>query len=200
MSSTTVTAPLTARTFLLGAEEAERAVGRSLSDLGVARSALEGLHHLSDSALKSVDREIGVVVGGLLDVDLEEALLSGWRRYDALRQAAKRTLAAPGSEEVLALATHRVTSTYHPEVDLFVDDVTVKTLEFELNIVFDITGVSAVVRLGDLVALRGGDCLVTATLALQGERLAERQGHVDLALLVQLDPPVPLVDTTAVES
>ena len=91
-----------------------------------------------------------------------------WRRYSALTSAAERTLAAPGSEEVVLLATHRVTWTYEPHIDLLVDGRKVTSLELQMTVVFDLHGVAAVVQLGDLVALRGGGCLITATLAARG--------------------------------
>lgn len=197
MSATAQIAPMTARVFLLGGDagaDTGEVLGRALSQHGVARSALQAVRHLSGSAVQTVDREIGTVADGLLDLDLGEVLVAGWRKHVALTESAKRTLAAPGSEEIVALASHRITSTSSPHVDLFLDDAKVKTLEFELEIVFDLTALSAVVRLGELVALRGGECLVTATLTLEGWRLAERQGHIDLALTVQLQPGVTLVD------
>jgi hypothetical protein len=200
MSSDALVAPVTARIFLrghnAGAATADT-LGRTLSEHGVARSILGGFRQLSASALQAVDREIGTVADGLLDLDLGDVLVLGWRKYSALTESAKRTLAAPGSEEVLALATHRITSTYRPHVDVYVDGVKVNSLEFELTMVFALTGLFAVVSLGDLVALRGGDCVVTATLTLEGAQLAQRQGHLELASAVRLQPPIPLVNKVA---
>ena len=197
MSSDSVTAPLTMRTFLFddgaGGDTAEM-IGRTLREHGVARSALAGIRNLSTSAAQSVDREVGNVVDGLLGLDLGDILVSCWRKHRALVEAAKRTLAAPGSEEVVILARHRATATYRPAVDLLVDGRKVTTFDFTLAIVFEATGLEAVVRMGELVALQGGDCLATATLTLEGARLAERQRHFDPALVVSLHPGVVLVD------
>jgi hypothetical protein len=63
--------------------------------------------------------------------------------------------------------------------------------------VLDATGLAAVVRDGYLVALRGGDCLVTVRLTLDGERLAERQGNVDPGLVLRLHHPVRLAGPAA---
>lgn len=186
--------------FLFGANGDSDAVGafsRSLSERDVARSAGEGLRNLSGSAVAAVNREIATVASGVLDLDLGDLLVSGWRKYSSLVQAAERTVAAPGSEEVVVLASHRVTSSHRPYVDLFVDEVKVITLRFELKVVFDLNGLVAVVRLGELTALRSGECVVTATLALEDVPLTQRQRRVDLAVVVPLDPPVSLVDATA---
>ncbi|MBD0293541.1 MAG: hypothetical protein ICV70_08215, partial [Jiangellaceae bacterium] len=148
----------------------------------------------SASGLQAVDHEIATVTDGLLDLDVGDILVSGWRKYAALSKAAKSTLTAPDSEEVVALATHKITFTHRPHIDLFVNDAKVNTLEFELILAFDLSGVLAVVKSGKLVALRAGKCVLTATLSLEKGQLARRQGHIDLPLVVQLHPPVTLLD------
>jgi hypothetical protein len=144
--------------------------------------------------LQAVNHEIAAVADGLLNLDFGDVLMSGWRKYTNLTEAAERTLASPGSEEVVALATHRVSSTHHPSVELLVDGIKVHTFVFELTVVFDLTGVAAVLRRGSLVALRGGECVVTATLTLEGTPLElSRKSRIDLALVVALHRPIPLV-------
>jgi hypothetical protein len=196
MSPATLTRSLTARSFLFddtsGADTAE-ALNRSLGEHGVARTAIHGVGRLSGSALQAVDREIGTVTDGLLDLDIGDMLVSGWRKYAALTKAAHSTLAAPGSEEVVVLATHRITFTHRPQIDLFVDDVKVNTLGFQLTMVFDVNGLVAVVRSGELVALRGGECVLTATLSLEGGQLAQQQRRIDLPVVVRLRPAIALV-------
>ncbi len=196
MSSTDVTAPVSARAFLLGddtgADTAE-VLARSLRESGVAGSAIQGLRGLSTSALQAVHREVATVTNGLLNLDLGNLLVSGWRKYSNLTKAAKNTLASPDSEEIVELATHRVVSTHHPSVDLIVNGAKVHTLVFELKVEFDLKGVVAVVRRGDLAALRCGECVVTATLTLKGTSLQRsRKDRIDLALVIRLDPAIPL--------
>jgi hypothetical protein len=193
MSSGVFDTPVTVRTFLLG-DGGDASLGRKLTEQGVARSALGGLRRLSAAALHTVDQEIGTVASGLLELDLGDILLAGWRKYAALTDAARRTLVAPASEEVLELATHRITSVYLPHVDLFVDDQKISTVEFDLTTVFDLTGLAAVVKAGDLIALQSGECLVTATLSLGKARLAERRAKLDLAQKIRLSPPISLID------
>jgi len=196
VSATDVTAPVSARVFLLGddtgADTAE-VLARSLGESGVAGSAIQGLRGLSTSALQAVHREVATVTNGLLNLDFGNLLVSGWRKYTDLTKAAKRTLVSPDSEEIVVLATHRVVSTHQPSVDLIVDGIKVHTLVFELKVEFDLNGVVAVVRRGDLVALRCGECVVTATLTLEGTSLKRsRKSRIDLPLAVRLNPAIPL--------
>jgi hypothetical protein len=195
VSSADLTEPLSARVFLLGdTTDTVELLTRSLSEQGLSPFTTQGLRNLSSSALQAVNHEIATVADGLLDLDLGDILMSGWRKYTDLTKAAERTLASPGSEEIVVLATHRVSSTHHPSVELLVDGVTVHTFAFELTVVFDLTGVAAVIRQGGLVALRGGECVITATLTLERTPLElSRKGRVDLALVIALHRPIPLV-------
>jgi hypothetical protein len=194
MSSDTVTGPVSAHIFLLGDNtDTVDVLTRSFRERGVAQSALHGVCHLSGSAVQALNHEVATVTEGLLKLDLGEMLISGWRKYSELSKAAHRTLASPGSEEIVVLATHRVVSTHHPSVEALIDGVKVHTFVFELKVIFDLNGVTAVIRQGNLVALRAGQCLVTATLTLQGTTLElSRKGHLNLPLAVQLHQPIPL--------
>ncbi|MGH3719994.1 MAG: hypothetical protein ACRDRI_14370 [Pseudonocardiaceae bacterium] len=194
MSSTDLTEQLSARVFLLGdTTDTVAVLARSLSERGLSPFTIQGLRNLSGSAMQAVHHEIATVADGLLDLHLEGVLMSGWRKYTDLVKAAERTFASPSSEEVVVLATHRVSSTHRPSVDLLVDGVKVHTFVFELTVVFDLNGVTAVLRQGALVALRGGECVITATLTLEGTPLElSRKGHIDLALVVPLRQPIPL--------
>jgi hypothetical protein len=184
-SSVDITGHLSARLFLLSdaADANTREVlARKLSESGGHLSKIKCLRGLPAPALHAVNQEIATVVDGLLNLDLGKLLMSGWRKHTDLESAAKRTLADPTNEEIVVLGTHRSISTHHLSVDLIVNGVNTHTFVFELTVVFDLNGSAVVVRGGDLVALRGGECVVTATLTLEGTQLElSRKGRIDLA-------------------
>lgn len=188
--------PLTVRTFLLDRsdeDEATAALSRAISERGLAGTALGGVRHLSASVVRAVDHEVGNVAAGLLTMDLGDALVAGWRKYRALTDSARRTQDSPDLEEVLALASHRVTCAYSPSVDLLVDDIRVNTFDIGLTLTFDITGVAAVVAGGNLVALQGGACLVTGAMSLEGVVLTQGRRSFDPRLIVRLHRPIRLL-------
>jgi hypothetical protein len=194
MSSDDFAGPVSARVFLLGDNtDTVEALSRSFSQHGVAQSALQGLCSLSGSALHAVNHEIATIADGLLNLDLGDVLLGGWQKYTQLTQAAQGTMASPGSEELVVLATHRVVSTHHPSVELLIDGVKVHTFVFELKVVFDLNGVIAVLRQGNLVALRAGQCEITVSLTLEKTPLElSRHARVNLPLIIKLHRPMPL--------
>lgn len=193
-----VQAPLSADALLFGsAAETVESLADAIDEFGTTRTALRSVRRLSNSAVAVVDREIGTVTDGLLNLDLGDVLLSAWQKYAKLTDAAHRTLAISGSEEIVPLVAHTVRSTYSPHVDLFANGVRIHSFKFELKIVFELTALQAVVRAGTLTALRGGECVVTATLSLDGIQLAKKARPVDLELMVRLHPPRPLIRSSS---
>lgn len=175
--------PVTARSFLLGDR---------VPETGPVRA--EGLGRLTRAAGESLRGQVGTVVAGMLELDLADLLLAGWRRYTALQDAGRSTTAAPGSSAVVDLATHRVTATYEPRVDVLLDGLAVAHVDAALRVQFDVTALAATVRHGRLVDLRGGRCTVTAELSVEGVPLAHRQATTEPAVVVPLGAGVPILD------
>ena len=130
---------------------------------------------------------------GLLDVDLTGFLVSGWQKHREVIAAARRTMAAPGSIELVDLATHQITASQRPAVNLLVDNHRVATVELGLSVVFDISALVAGIRGGRLVAVHSGRCDVTATLAIQGTNVISRQVHLELPGIIPLGRGIRLL-------
>jgi hypothetical protein len=179
-------------------DAATSALHRAVIDTGATSVALRAARRLTSSTVTMIDGEVAGMARTLLDVDVGAVLVGAWRRYADLREAARRTAATPGTEEILSLATHRITSTHLPCVDLRLDGARVHTFRFRLEIVLDVSGVAAVVREGGLVGLQGGECAGSLFLYLDQEPVAQRHRTWEPLVLVSLEPPVDLVpsDTT----
>jgi hypothetical protein len=130
---------------------------------------------------------------GLLDVDLTGFLVSGWQKHREVIAAARRTVAAPGSIELVDLATHQITATQRPAVNLLVDNHRAATVELGLSVVFDISALVAGIRGGRLVAVHSGRCDVTATLAIQDTEVISRQVHLELPGIIPLGRGIRLL-------
>ena len=140
-----------------------------------------------------VEHELATKTDELLSANLADVVITGWKRYDALRQAALRTHAAPTTEEIVALAAHTVESSHRPAIEVFIDGASMATINVELKIAVTIDGALAVVRQGWLTGLRTGTFTVGASLAVQQTVLAERQWPIDLPGAIQLRHGVPLL-------
>jgi Protein of unknown function (DUF2510) len=118
---------------------------------------------------------------------------AGWKRYEALQQAARRTRTAPTTEEIVALATHRIESSHHPTIDVYIDGKSVANIEVAINVAFNMDGVLAVVRQARLVAIKSGNCTVSGNLAVQGVTAARKQRRFDLPGAVTLRSGIALL-------
>lgn len=181
----TATQPLTASAFLFDDEDTGRALAQALDEHGVLGSLDTALGLVARTTREAASDQVAAAADGLLGLDLGDLVIAGWRKQGQLAAAAERTAANPGTSELVELATHRVSSVHHPYVELLVNDVRVTTVNFELDLEFEITALVATVRDGHLVSLHSGDCDLSATLTAAGVRLASRRRHFDLPLAVR---------------
>ena len=119
--------------------------------------------------------------------------MAGWRAHHDLIAAARHTLAAPGRTELVDLASHEITTTQEPSVDILVDGRRVAILQLGLSVVFDVSALGARVRAGRLAGLYSGRCDVTATLAIQGTDVITRSAHLKLPGVIPLSPAIRLL-------
>jgi hypothetical protein len=184
----------TALDLLFGADTdaAETLAGEILSpggdqDLGRA------LAHLPEMTRKAAVQEAATAAAGLLKVDLIDVLVRGWREHRDIVAAARRTLAAPASTELVSMSAHEVTLEQRPSVSVLVDGQRVASLELGLSIVFEVNALLLLISGGRLVAVRSGRCEITATLAVQGADLLVRQAHLELPGVVPLGRGIRLL-------
>jgi hypothetical protein len=199
MTSAPTQADLTVRTFLLGGTPGDdtAAIQQLLSGHKVVGSAGADLTRLAPLSREAAEEQLASVTAGLLNLDLGDLLIYGWRTRERLVEAARQTLQAPGRHEVVQLGAHRIISTHHPTIELLVDGVNVHTFRFQLTVIFDIDVAALIVRDGQLTALKAGDGSVICTLTLEmpgGDiELVKQQRPVNLHLIIKLGHGIPLL-------
>jgi hypothetical protein len=147
---------------------------------GGDQSLGRALEHLPETTRKAAAQEAASTAAALLDVDLIGVLVRGWRVHRDIVSAARRTLAAPGSTEVVSLIGHEVTIGQRPSISVLVDGRQVATLQIGLSVVFDVNALLLAISGGRLVAVHSGRCDITVTLAVQGTDLIVRHAHLEL--------------------
>jgi hypothetical protein len=165
-------------------DAAEILAGEILSSGG--RSLTGALAQLPETTRKAAVQEAAAAAAGLLKVDLFDLLVRGWREHRDIVSAARRTLAVPGSTELVSLSAHEITLEQRPSVSVLVDGRRVATLQFGLSIVFDVNAVLLRISGGQLTGVHSGRCDITATLAVQGTDLLVRQAHLELPGVISL--------------
>lgn len=147
-------------------------------------------------ALLNVARhELADAATGFMSANLADIVAAGWKKYSALKTAARNTREHPGAKELVSLTTHRIASRHRPSVDLYLDGKLIATIEIHLEVALTIAGVIAVVREGRLTEIQSGSCTASGTLAVQGITLMGRQRTFDLYGAVRLGDGVPLLES-----
>jgi hypothetical protein len=166
-------------------DAAETLAGEILSPAG-DQNLGRAFAHLPETTRKAAVQEAATAAAGLLKVDLIGVLVRGWHEHRDIVSAARRTLAAPASTEMVSMSAHEVTLDQRPSVSVLVDGQRVATLQLGLSIVFDVNALLLLISGGRLVAVRSGRCEITATLAVQGTDLLVRQAHLELPSVISL--------------
>jgi hypothetical protein len=198
MTSKTMRAGLTVRTFVLGggAEDDPTMIRQLLSGHDVVSRCGGDLARLTRQGREAAEEQLASVTAELLDLDLGDLLIYGWRTRERLAEAARQTRLAPGRREVVQLGAHQVTSVHQPTIELLVDGVKVHTFRFQLAVTFTIEVAALIVRDGLLTALKAGDGAVTCTLTLEmpgGDvELVNQQRKIHLHLLINIGHGIPL--------
>ena len=179
--TTATTRPDTTLTLLFGPDEQILdTLTHAIMSGGADGNLDRAVQKLPEAARDVAAREITAATADLLDINLIDLLIAGWRQYQDLTSAARRTLAAPGSTELVQLATHRVSVSQRPYVALLVDGHQVATVQLSLSVVFDVIAVLARVRAGKLAGVHTGSCDITATLAIDDIDVTSKQAHLEL--------------------
>jgi hypothetical protein len=190
----TAAAPQTAIALLVGAgNDAPAALLPELESSLASGDLGHVMARLPTAARQAGSREISAAVAGLLDVNLADVLVTGWRKYEALTSAARSTLKSPGTVELVELASHQVTAQQDPYVAIAIDGRRVATLYLSLSVEFDVSVVLAGVSRGLLTTLHSGSCDVTAALAVQGSTLLTQKVHLDLPGVLALKHGIRLL-------
>jgi hypothetical protein len=186
---------MTVRAVLLdpGHQDAGKALSAAVERGGLGVLVAGAVGGLTSVGQHVICEEAGHVADSLLDLDITDVLALAWTKHTDLVAAGRRTRQQPGSEELVPLATHTVSSTHRPCVDVFIDEVKVTDVELELTLSLVVTGVLAVVRDGRLVALHGGAIDASASLRCEHARVLERSRRLALPESWLLEPPIDLL-------
>jgi hypothetical protein len=143
----------------------------------------------------AVQEAAATTAAALLKVDLVGVLMRGWREHRDIISAARRTLAVPGSTELVVVSSHEIRLDQQPSISVLVDGQRVATLQLGLSIVFDLNALLLGISGGRLTGVRSGRCDITATLAVQGTGLLNKRAHLELPGVISLRRGIRLLPT-----
>jgi hypothetical protein len=194
MTTTDLTEPVSVRAILFGSDDdAVASLTRTFSSGGIAAVQNAALATFTEATRAAAAQELSRVASGLLAVNLGDVVVKAGRTHSTILGAARRTARSPGSRELVEVATHDVSWSQQPYVELLVDGVRVATVHLELALDLEVKALVVAVAGGRLTALHSGSCEAVACLSAEGRTLARRAAQVELPLVLRLGEGVPLL-------
>jgi hypothetical protein len=181
--------PLTILDLLFGAKadaDSVRALADEITSPGSNQAFDRALADLPEATSKAAVQEAATAAAALLKVDPVDMLARGWREHRDIVTAARRTLATPGSTELVSMSEHEVTLGRNPSIRVLVDGRQIATVQLGLSVVFAVKALLLSVSGGKVAAVRSGSCDITITLAVQGTELISRRVHLELPGVMSL--------------
>ena len=118
--------------------DAANALASAILQIDGDQNLGRALAQFPEMTRKAAAQEAAIAAAALLKVDLADVLVRGWREHRDIVSAARRTLAAPGSTELVSMPTHEITLEQRPSISILVDGQRVATLQLGLSIVFNV--------------------------------------------------------------
>jgi len=143
--------------------------------------------------------ELAKATTGFMSANLADVAAAGWKKYAALKKAARSTRDDRDATELVSLTTHKITSSHHPSIDMSLDGKRLATVEIALEATLTIVGAIAVVQHARLMEIQAGNCTASGALSIQGIEMIKRQRKFDLRGAFRLGQGVPLLDTSATD-
>ncbi|MRH92371.1 hypothetical protein GFY24_33955 [Nocardia sp. SYP-A9097] len=184
----------TARAILYDNESRELAVAQlaaSLHEAHLDEAALPAGPMVSDAIRRLALPKLADAIHGLLDIDLGDATIAGWRRYAKIHEAAVRTRTGP--QESVELITHELTQTYHPHLEILADGTEVGAITLDLVLALRFQPLTVTINRGNLVGLGPGEC--TASVEVAAERIGtivQRERRIRTGVMINLHRPIQL--------
>jgi hypothetical protein len=167
-------------------------IASALETSGAADVVRRELAGFTQATRHEAVKEIERITAEVTNLNLIDIIVEALSRYGELRDAGKRTIEAPDSEEFVELVGHQVTLENQPSIQLIVNGKQVATIGMLLSLVIDIQALTAIVRHGSLTALQIGRCDIGASLRIEGKTVVHRQAQLQLPGSIPFGTGIPL--------
>jgi len=115
-------------------------------------------------------------IGELLDLEIPELLVIGWRRAEDLKEALAESAGSPGETIILVLSEHTITTEHEPYIEIRLLRVfpVPKRIVFKVTLVATLVGIELRIRSGRIEEISAGKCSARGTLSLGGMQIAAK--------------------------
>jgi hypothetical protein len=131
-------------------------------------------------------------VDDLLDINLVNVLVAGWKKHREVREQLRVTAADPSRTVFVYIRSHTLDSTHHPSIELRSEGRRLVELSFPIALTFKIAAVELTLRGGAICEIRSEEVQVRGTVKFENTVILERTlSKVRLPGRIVLDPARP---------
>lgn len=155
-------------------EEKLKAESKNVRTAGMSARIVE--------TLADVLAEVGILDGVLVKVWKEAKLFDKYLNPDAY---------PAGDVIAVTLAEHKIPSKHKPRVEVQLNDMPIKEIEFEVVLTLSLKGAIIDIKNGEIIGIRPGECSATGTVKWNDIVLASKKSDpVRLPGYKRFDPPI----------
>lgn len=125
-------------------------------------------------ARRALIEEIEAKLRMVMSETLVDLIVGGWRTYAAVMQAIRKSRGQPGVDQIVPLRNHTIKAARQNSLDIEVDNFRVMTLSSQLVVSVQLYDTVAVVRDGQLVAVRSGQAKADGTVTVEGVKIGRK--------------------------
>ena len=129
---------------------------------------------LGTVARRALIEEIEAKLRMVMSETLVDLIVGGWRTYAAVMQAIRKSRGQPGVDQIVPLRNHTIKAARQNSLDIEVDNFRVMTLSSQLLVSVQLYDAVAVVRDGQLVAVRSGQAKADGTVTVEGVKIGRK--------------------------
>ena len=133
---------------------------------------------------------LGARVLDLLDINVVDVLVGGWKAHQDVHRELGRTATDPSRTAMVGLTHHTIDSTHTPAIELRAQGRKVLEVSFPVELTLEIDAVRLTIRGGAIREIHPGEVKVRGTMKLENTVVLERQlSAITLPGRIVLDAP-----------
>lgn len=133
---------------------------------------------------------LGERVLDLLDINVVDVLVGGWKAHQDVRRELGRTATDPSRTAMVELTHHTIDSTHTPAIELRAQGRKVLEVSFPVELTIEIAAVRLTIRGGAIREIHSGEVKIRGTMKLENTVVLERQlSAITLPGRIVLDAP-----------
>lgn len=127
-------------------------------------------------------------VAELFEIPIPDIFLNSWKKAGGIQALLEESRTAPETVMSAELGEHTINSQHRPQIEIRIQNKTVKKLEFTLKLAFNLKGFVLKIKNGKIREIQTGSCEVRGKMEYEGLVIADKKlAPITLPGVISLD-------------